>query len=263
MIGPTVGALVIAAGGWRAIFAINVPLALLVYIALRVTSPALARSSERKAKTGPLPITPALLASLAMNVLVSGVMISTVLLAPFVLSRTFGLALRDVGLVMAAGPLTTTLTAIPAGRFADRLNGRLVSIGGLVVFTLGAGGLALLRTDIGIVGYLIPVVMIGFGFGAFQTSNNTVIMRESPLERRGTISGWLALSRNFGLISGAAIIGTLFGAVTRGDAQSGDVVAAAMRSSFTGASVMGALAIVLAIYVFYSGRRSSGGFERR
>lgn len=262
MLGPTVGALVIAAGGWRAIFAINVPLALLVYVVLRVTSRAVARPSGPKAKAAPLAFSPPLLASLAMNVLVSAVMISTVLLAPFVLSRTFGLALHEVGLVMAAGPLTTTLTAIPAGRFADRLNGRLVSIGGLVVFTLGACGLALLRTDVGIAGYLIPVVLIGFGFGAFQTSNNTVIMRESPLDRRGTISGWLSLSRNIGLISGAAIIGALFGAVTHGNVQSGEVVAAAMRSAFTGAASMGVIAVVLGVFVYYSGPRSSGSLGR-
>ena len=256
MVGPTVGAFVIAGGGWRAIFAINIPLALLVYVALRVTRPVRAASGVPTAKPAPIPFNPALFASLAMNVLVSGVMMSTLLLAPFVLSRTFGLALHNVGLAMAVGPLTTTLTAIPAGRFADRLNGRLVSIGGLVMFTLGAIALAHLRTDIGLVGYLIPIVIIGFGYGAFQTSNNTVIMRESPLDRRGTISGWLGLSRNIGLISGASIIGALFGAVTHGDAQSGDVVAAAVRSAFVGASAMAGLAVLLAVYVYFAGRRS-------
>jgi MFS family permease len=256
MIGPTVGAFVIAAAGWRGIFAVNVPLALLVYVVLRVTSPGAPRSVERKAKPAPVPFTRALFASLGINVLVSGVMVSTLILAPFVLSRTFGLALHNVGLVMAAGPLTTTLTAIPAGRFADRLNGRLVSVGGLVVFTLGACGLAVLRTDIGLVGYLIPVIMIGFGYGAFQTSNNTVIMSESPPERRGVLSGWLGLSRNIGLISGASIIGAVFGAVTHGNAQSGAVVAAALRTAFTGASAMAALALVLALFVYYTARNT-------
>lgn len=255
MLGPTIGAFLIGLGGWRAIFAVNVVLAALVYGILRVTTSAEAAAVKPAGLLGGVRFTPPLIASLVMNALVSGVMVSTLILAPFVLSRTFGLSLHDVGIAMALGPLTTTLAAIPSGRFADRLNGRLVALAGLVLFTFGAFCLATLRTDLGLAGYLVPIVLLGFGYGIFQTSNNTMIMRESPAERRGAISGWLGLSRNVGLVSGAALIGALFGAVTHGNAESGEVVATAVRTAFVGATAMGALAIALALFVSVAGRR--------
>jgi MFS family permease len=258
MVGPTVGAFVIAAAGWRAIFAINVPLAACVYFAVRATTPdSPAKPLQQRSATIATRFPPALIASLAMNVLVSGVMISTLVLAPFVLSRSFGLSLHNVGLVMGMGPLMTVVAAMIAGRLADRINGRLVAIAGLAFFTLGAVGLATLRTDIGIGAYLIPVALIGFGYGTFQTSNNSVILAECEPGRRGTVSGWLGLSRNIGLIGGAALIGALFGAVTNGDAQSGPIVAAAMRSAFRLASGMGALAGCLAVFVYVTRPRAA------
>ena len=147
MIGPTVGAFLIGSGGWRAIFAINVPLALLVYYRAACDEPGgrRIRRSQGEAGAGSVHLAAAreprderarerrddFDARSSHRSCSRG---------------TFGLALHNVGLAMAVGPLTTTLTAIPAGRFADRLNGRLVAVGGLTVFTLGAVGLALLRT---------------------------------------------------------------------------------------------------------------------
>lgn len=251
--GPSIGALMIGLGGWRAIFAINVPLAILAFVILLLTVAApVAKTARAAVVAGATNIGNVIRASLAMNVLVSGVMIATLMIGPFVLSRTFGLQLRDVGFVMACGPLTTTLTAIPAGRFADKLDGRLMTVLGLAAFTLGAVAMALLQPEHGLIRYIGAVVMLGFGYGIFQTSNNTVVLSECPPGRRGVISGWLGLSRNVGLIGGAAIIGALFGSVIHGNAESGTVVAAAMRSAFTAATVMSLAAGALAVFVYLS-----------
>jgi MFS family permease len=221
--------------GWRAIFAVNVVLAALVYGILRVTTSVEAAAVKPAGLLGDVRVTPPLVASLVMNALVSGVMVSTLILAPFVLSRTFGLSLHDVGIAMALGPLTTTLAAIPSGRFADRLNGRLVALAGLVLFTFGAFCLATLRTDLGLAGYLVPIVLLGFGYGIFQTSNNTMIVRESPAAARRD----LGLARPLAQCGPRKRSGALFGAVTHGNAESGEVVATAVRTAFVGATAMG------------------------
>jgi MFS family permease len=258
MIGPTVGALLIGAGGWRAIFLVNVPLALLVYVALRATTSASPVSAPgTRATPGPTQWQPPFVAGLGMNLLINSVMISTLILAPFILSRTYGLAIHAVGLAMAAGPLATVLAALVAGRAAARIDSRVVTLAGLTAFALGARGLALLRTEAGVGGYLLPIVLVGIGWGLFQTSNNNVMLSGTPSDRRGAVSGWIALARNFGMIGGAALTGWLFGAATHGDATSGAAVAAAVRASFGVSTAITILALALGAFVYVSRPRAA------
>ena len=56
---------------------------------------------------------PLLTASLAMTTLVSTVMMATLVVGPFYLSRAFGLNAASVGLIMSAGPLVAALTGVP------------------------------------------------------------------------------------------------------------------------------------------------------
>ena len=63
---------------------------------------------------------PVLSASLAMSALVSTVMMATLVVGPFYLSRALGLDAALVGLVLSVGPLVAALTGVPAGRIADR-----------------------------------------------------------------------------------------------------------------------------------------------
>src|SRR5512138_2987190 len=58
---------------------------------------------------------PALRASLATSALVSTVMMATLVVGPFYLSRTIGLDAARTGLVMSVGPLVAALTGVPAG----------------------------------------------------------------------------------------------------------------------------------------------------
>ena len=55
-----------------------------------------------------------------MSALVSTVMMATLVVGPFYLSRALGLATALVGLVLSVGPLVAALTGVPAGRIADR-----------------------------------------------------------------------------------------------------------------------------------------------
>ena len=58
-------------------------------------------------------------ASLAMSLVVATVMMATLVVAPFYLSRGLGLDAAMVGLVLSTGPLVSTLSAL-AGRTPDR-----------------------------------------------------------------------------------------------------------------------------------------------
>jgi MFS family permease len=54
------------------------------------------------------------------------------------------------------------------------------------------------------------MVIMGLGFGLFQTPNNSAIMGNVPPENRGTASGTLATMRNSGMALGVALSGALF-----------------------------------------------------
>src|SRR5438552_17087767 len=73
---------------------------------------------------------PVLSASLAMSALVSTVLMSTLVVGPFYLSRALGLKAALVGLVLSVGPLAAALTGVPAGRIVDRFGAQRMTIAG-------------------------------------------------------------------------------------------------------------------------------------
>ena len=182
-LGPSLGGVLIAGLGWRAIFLVNVPLGLLTFLlayrhlpvdrrgpkpdragfdtmgtlllALTLAAYALAMTIGR-GSFGPLNLAlllaavfgaglfvlaearaasplirlamfrdPGLSASLAMSALVSTVMMATLVVGPFYLSRALGLDAVLVGLVLSIGPIVSALSGVPAGRIVDRLGARV------------------------------------------------------------------------------------------------------------------------------------------
>jgi len=172
-LGPSLGGIVIAGLGWRAIFLVQVPLGVLtlllahrhlpvdiqkpktdragfdhrgtLLLALTLAAYALSMTMGR-GHVGSLNMTllvaavlgaclfvfaeskaasplfrlalfrdPNLSASLSMSTLVSTVIMVTLVVGPFYLSRALGLAVAQVGLVMSAGPIVSALTGVPAG----------------------------------------------------------------------------------------------------------------------------------------------------
>jgi EmrB/QacA subfamily drug resistance transporter len=191
---------------------------------------------------------PALSAALAMSVLVSTVMMATLVVGPFHLSRGLGLEAAIVGLAMSTGPLVAALAGMPAGRLVDRLGTRPVIIMGLAGMAAGACVLSLTPARFGVAGYIAPLVAITAGYALFQAANNTAVMGSIRSDRRGVVSGLLNLSRNLGLITGAAAMGAVFTlASSTADltAASPEAVATGMRTTFAFAALL--IVLVLAI----------------
>src|SRR5258708_158084 len=175
-LGPSLGGVLIAGLGWRAIFLVNVPLGILTFLLAQRTLPADRRGPKTdragfdtmgtlllaltlaayalamtmgRGSFGPLNMAlllaavfgvglfvlveartasplirlamfrdPALSASLAMSALVSTVIMATLVVGPFYLSRALGLNAALVGIVLSVGPLIASLTGEPGGRLA-------------------------------------------------------------------------------------------------------------------------------------------------
>jgi EmrB/QacA subfamily drug resistance transporter len=307
-LGPSLGGMLIAGPGWRAIFLVNVPVGILtlvlvhryvpadesrprgdragldiagtVLLALTLAAYALAMTLGR-GHFGPLngallaggvcgaglflvveartlsPVIrvemfrdPELSACLVLSGLVSTVMMATLVVGPFYLSRALGLNAAMVGLVLSAGPLVAALSGVPAGRAVDRLGAQRMTRVGLVGIASGASLLAAMPATLGIVGYVGAMAVMTASYAVFQAANNTALMTGIRSDERGVIAGMLSLSRNLGLITGASAMGAIFahaaGPIALNTADP-DAVAAGMRITFAAAGMLIAVGIAIAI----------------
>jgi len=305
-LGPSLGGLLIAGLGWRAIFLINLPLGVLalllvfrklpadrerpmedragfdhlgtLLLALTLGAYALAVTVGR-GSFGPLNVAllltaalgtglflfaqsraaspliqlamfraPMLSAGLATSMLVSTVMMATLVVGPFYLSRALELDTALVGLVMSVGPLTSALAGMPAGRIVDRFGAQRMAIGGLAGVGAGSVLLSTIPATLGVAGYIVPIVLTTTGYALFQAANNTAIMTDVAPDQRGVVSGMLTLSRNLGLITGASVMGAVFAfasgvmELTAADPQA---IADGMRVTFALAAALIALALAI------------------
>lgn len=306
-LGPSLGGMLISAFSWRAIFLINLPLGLLIFLlahrylpvdrprqeldrvafdhagtlllALTLAAYTLAmtigRGSfgprnlallvaallgaglflfvETRAEAPLIRLTlfrhPLLSASLTMSALVATVMMATLVVGPFYLSRTLGLNAALIGLVLSVGPLCAALTGVPAGRLADHLGPQRMTVLGLVGIAAGAFLLSALPATLGIYGYTAPLIVITVGYALFQTANNTAVMTDTRPEERGIVSGLLNLSRNLGLITGASVMGAVFAAAASTidlTTAPPDAVATGMRTTFAVAAILILVALAIA-----------------
>lgn len=197
---------------------------------------------------------PVLSAGFATSALVSTVLMATLVVGPFYLSRALGLSPALVGIIMTVGPLAAALTGVPAGRLVDRFGAHHATVSGLGGIVVGAALLAMIPVRFGVPGYIMPLVIITAGYALFQTANNTAVMSDIRPDQRGVVSGLLNLSRNLGLITGASVMGAVF-AFGAGTADimtaSPEAVAAGLRTTFAVAAGM----IVIALAVALASRR--------
>ncbi|WP_245442557.1 MFS transporter [Mesorhizobium hawassense] len=175
--------------------------ALFVVAEARVASPLVKVTLLRDAVLAP---------SLAMNALVSTVMMATLVVGPFFLSRALGLSEAETGAVLSIGPVVSAFCGVLAGRVVDRLGAAAMVIAGLVLMAAGCAALAWLPGVFGVAGYAAAIVLLTPGYQLFQAANNTAVMADVDSSERGVVSGMLSLSRNLGLVTGTAVMGAVF-----------------------------------------------------
>jgi len=190
-------------------------------------------------------------AALATNALVATVMMATLVVGPFYLTRALGLDEALVGLVMSIGPVISALSGVIAGRIVDRMGAPVITVVGLIQMAAGALTLSVLPGLFGIAGYIAAIAVLTPGYQLFQAANNTAVMSDIPQERRGVVSGMLNLSRNLGLVTGASVMGAVFALASRAtDVATADPAAIATGMGITFAVAAGLIIVALAIAAF-------------
>ena len=265
-LGPSIGGLLLAAGGWRLIFFVNVPFGLFGAVAAILLVP---RSQNLMARvrfdwTGLgifFPAVVALLSAISFgagagwgSVLIVGlfvvagalgvlfvvherrdkdpmmdlglfsntrfstgiasgvgsylVMFGVLLLVPFYLERAQGLGTARSGLELMAMPLAFGVVAPFAGRLADRLGARPLTVAGMALVTGALVAMAATRPSTA--WFLALLALVGIGMGLFTSPNNASIMGAAPEQQAGMASGVLDVTRGIGTALGLAVTGTIF-----------------------------------------------------
>lgn len=189
--------------------------------------------------------------NLSMNIIVSTIMMSTLIVGPFYLSKGLELTPVMIGVVMSVGPLLSILTGIPAGKAVDLVGAKSMTKIGLLLMVFGTTALIFLPEVFGLYGYVSSILILSPGYQLFQASNNTAIMEKVSEKERGVVSGLLSLSRNIGLISGASVMGSIFSFAT-GAAEISTASAGAlsngMKSTFFLATILLLIAVTIAFF---------------
>jgi EmrB/QacA subfamily drug resistance transporter len=269
-LGPAVGGLLLAAGGWRLLFLINVPFGLIGIVAgllliprsrdlvgrvrfdwigLLLFMPAvvalmgalslgkdvgwtsvaligavvggslLATLFVRRERRTPAPMLDTRLfrsvsfsSGVASGLLSYLVMFGVLLVTPFFLERALDVGSGRTGLELAVMPLFLGLVAPFAGRLADRVGARPLTVSGMLLVAVALTILAL--THPGQVMVVTVLALVGVGLGLFTPSNNASIMSSVPRRESGVASGVLNMTRGMGTALGLALTGLVYGLVS-------------------------------------------------
>jgi len=249
-LGPALGGWLLLVTGWRGIFLIQLPLALIALILALWILPTPTINRKAPAPSVWQVLNAKLLSNLAINLLVAAVMMATLVIGPFYLGLGLGLRETQVGLVMAIGPVISIFGGVVSGKLVDTLGSHRTLLIGLMLLIVGTLLLALLPNWVGVNGYIVSIIVLTPGYQLFQVANNTAALANVPRHIHGTIAGLLGLARNIGLIVGASVMGAVFALVVGTEDfihAYPAAIAAGMRLTFLLAGGMMIVAIAIAV----------------
>ncbi len=207
--GPLLGGLLTEAFGWRAIFLVNVPVAL-VALALSRSAPSTPARPGRmlparlfRVRAFPL----GLAAGAIVNFGLSGVL--------FVLSLYFqetrGYPPSMTGLAFLPLTIPTAFNPIFTGRLVARVGPRIPAMAG---FLLMAAGTLIQACSTSAALSVVALALLGFGVSLAIPSLLTAVVAAAPPDLTGVAGGALNAARQAGAALGVAVLGALLTGTT-------------------------------------------------
>lgn len=129
---------------------------------------------------------------------------------PFFLQHTLGMSEVEAGVLLTPWPLATMVSAPLAGKLIERVHAGVLGCVGLVLLSGGLFLLAILADASPVWEIALFIGLCGFGFGLFQTPNNSILISSAPPARSGGASGMLGMARLTGQTTGASLVALMF-----------------------------------------------------
>jgi EmrB/QacA subfamily drug resistance transporter len=172
------------------------------------------------------------------------------ILMPFFLENILQYSTRQVGLLIAAVPITMGVIAPIAGSLSDRFGSRIITFIGLSILLFGYSFMTSLSEQTSTISFILLLVPIGLGMGVFQSPNNSAIMGTAPRDKLGVVSGMLSLTRVLGQSTGIAIIGAIWAAFTLKYSESTTITSATEAPAIAQVSALQNTLIFIASIIF-------------
>jgi EmrB/QacA subfamily drug resistance transporter len=135
---------------------------------------------------------------------------SAIFLMPFYLIQGRLLSSAEAGLLLTAQPIVMAVVAPLSGTLSDRWGTRWPAVIGMAVLSFGLYLLAQLGPESSTLTIALSLGVMGLGTGTFISPNNSALMGAAPRHRQGIAAGILATARNFGMVMGVGISGSIF-----------------------------------------------------
>jgi EmrB/QacA subfamily drug resistance transporter len=131
-------------------------------------------------------------------------------LLPFYLQNIMGFSPAQVGWLIVADSVIIMITAPIAGSLSDRVGSRLLCTVGCSVIVAGQFLVAFLGLHSSVISIIFPLALWGFGWGLFNTPNQSAILGSVTTDTIGAASGTTATTARTGGALGVVLASTLF-----------------------------------------------------
>lgn len=136
----------------------------------------------------------------------------TLLILPFALHTRLGADPLEIALLLTPWPLAVLLTTPVTSRLLAHYEAAKICISGGICMAVGLSILAMAASSAEL--HVLAVVLIGIGFGLFQTPNNRSLFLAAPLARAAAAGGLQATARLTGQVTGAFVASLLLSMLT-------------------------------------------------
>jgi MFS family permease len=217
-LGPALGGLLLAGFGWRALFAVNLPIVVVVLIVLSRSVPdtidhrdtsSTPESGEQEAVDPSNTETPlanaTFVAAFSTQALTVLAQYALLLIAPMLLDDR-GWSSGEVGFAVTALTLGMIVMSPIGGRLGDEWGRRRPVMLGLTAATLAVAASAAFGTDVASALLIATLLGFGLGYGIASPSILTAGIEAAPEDRVGLAAGLLSMSRYVGSIIASVLL---------------------------------------------------------